>query len=104
MATLQHNGSNVVGLDVLAHRQHELVDHDLVRPRLSDREKQVLRTWLLCDSKPLVARSLYLSLGTVNTHLSRIRSKYEAVGRAAATKAALAARALQDGIITLDEL
>ena len=71
---------------------------------MSEREKEVLRMWLLRDSKTDVARSLYLSLGTVNTHLTRIRSKYEAVGRVAATKTALAARALQDGLITLDEL
>lgn len=105
MTTLQRLGTDVVGRDLLNHRQHELVvAQPLTRPRLSDREKEVLRAWLLCDSKPDVARSLYLSLGTVNTHLTRIRSKYEAVGRVAATKAALAARALQDGIITLDEL
>ncbi|KAA0018543.1 helix-turn-helix transcriptional regulator [Antrihabitans cavernicola] len=71
---------------------------------MSDREKEVLRTWLLLDSKNDVARALYLSLGTVNTHLTRIRSKYEAVGRVAATKTALLARALQDRIIELDEL
>ena len=71
---------------------------------LSDREREVLRAWLLCDSKPQVARQLYLSLGTVNTHLARIRQKYEAVGRVAPSKAALCARALQDGIVVLDEL
>ena len=51
-----------------------------------------------------VARQLYLSLGTVNTHLTRIRQKYEEAGREAPTKAALCARALQDGIVTLHEL
>jgi hypothetical protein len=43
-------------------------------------------------------------MGTVNTHLGRTRTKYAAVGRTATTKSALLARALQDGIIDLDEL
>jgi hypothetical protein len=36
--------------------------------------------------------------------LSRIRAKYSAVGRTAPTKAALLARALQDGFIDIDDL
>ncbi|SIR87171.1 helix-turn-helix transcriptional regulator [Williamsia sterculiae] len=77
---------------------------DLPRPRLSDREIEVLRTWMHVDSKSAVGERLYISLGTVNTHLARIRVKYGDVGRAAPTKAALFARAVQDGIIALDEL
>lgn len=76
----------------------------LPRPGLSHREQQVLRTWLLTDSKAEVAETLSISMGTVNTHLARIRTKYSAVGRRAGTKAALAARAIQDGLISLDEL
>ncbi|AFU03974.1 LuxR family transcriptional regulator [Nocardia brasiliensis] len=64
----------------------------------------MLVTWVLCDSKTDVAQRLYLSLGTVNTHITRIRAKYAAVGRTANTKAALVVRALQDGLIDLDEL
>ncbi|MBF6128619.1 helix-turn-helix transcriptional regulator [Nocardia brasiliensis] len=71
---------------------------------LSAREREVLVTWVLCDSKTDVAQRLYLSLGTVNTHITRIRAKYAAVGRTANTKAALVVRALQDGLIDLDEL
>lgn len=74
------------------------------RPGLTDREIQVLRTWLLTDSKIMVARELCISIGTVNTHLTRIRAKYTAVERTARTKAALAARAIQDGLLSLDEL
>ncbi|NDZ94645.1 helix-turn-helix transcriptional regulator [Streptomyces sp. SID6673] len=74
------------------------------RPGLTDREIQVLRTWLLTDSKICVAEELSISIGTVNTHLTRIRAKYTAVERTARTKAALAARAIQDGILALDEL
>jgi DNA-binding CsgD family transcriptional regulator len=77
---------------------------DLPRPRLTDRETQVLRTWLLLDSKPAVATDLSISLGTVNTHLTRIRAKYVDIGRPAPTKAGLVARAVQDGLISLDEL
>ena len=77
---------------------------ELPTVRLSSREREVLRAWLLLDTKSDVARQLYMSLGTVNTHLSRIRTKYEQAGRPASTKAALAARALQDGIVAIWEL
>ena len=73
-------------------------------PPLSVREQQVLVTWLLRDTKDGAARSLHISVGTVNTHLSRIRGKYAAVGRPAPTKAALLARAVQDGLLDLDAL
>lgn len=76
----------------------------LRRPQLSPREIEVLLSWLRCDSKNTVAADLYLSIGTVNTHLARIRAKYSQVGRSAPTKAALVARAVQDGLISLDEL
>lgn len=74
------------------------------RPGLSEREVTVLKAWLDCDSKLGVATRLHIALGTVNTHLTRIRDKYSSVGRPAPTKAALVARALQDGIVTLDDL
>lgn len=76
----------------------------LRRPQLSAREVEVLLRWLRCDSKNTVAADLYLSIGTVNTHLARVRAKYRQVGRGAPTKAALVARAVQDGLISLDEL
>ncbi|MDI6628136.1 MAG: LuxR C-terminal-related transcriptional regulator [Rhodococcus sp. (in: high G+C Gram-positive bacteria)] len=78
-------------------------------PRFADsgltaREIAVLGAWLRCDSKQEVCAVLHIALGTVNTHLSRIRAKYATVGRAAPTKASLVARALQDGLITLEDL
>lgn len=76
----------------------------LRRPHLSPREIEVLLHWLRCDSKNEVAAGLFLSIGTVNTHLARIRTKYREVGRSAPTKAALVARAVQDGLIELHEL
>lgn len=74
------------------------------RPTLTQREIEVLRAWLLLDSKVLVTRELHIAMGTVNTHLTRIRTKYARVGRHAKTKASLAARAIQDGILSIDEL
>lgn len=74
------------------------------KPKLSQREIEVLRAWLNLDSKSAVAASLFISLGTVNTHLARIRVKYNEVGRSAPTKAALVARAIQDGIVSIDDL
>ena len=48
---------------------------------LSHREITVLGAWLCCDSKTDVGARLGIALGTVNTHLTRIRNKYSAVGR-----------------------
>lgn len=79
-------------------------DLELPRPSLTTREVEVLRTWLLLDSKPAVAADLGISLGTVNTHLTRIRAKYADLGRPAPTKAGLVARAVQDELISLEEL
>lgn len=74
-----------------------------IRPALSDREREVLLAWFRSDSKEEAARSLYIAIGTMNTHITRIRTKYIAVGRPAATKAALFARALQDDLTQLDD-
>lgn len=76
---------------------------ELERPHLSAREREVLRVWLYSDSKREIAAQLHLSVGTVNTYLTRVRGKYAAIGRPAKTKSALMARALQDGIVRIDE-
>lgn len=76
----------------------------LPAPMLSGREIEVMLSWILNDSKSAVCQQLYISAGTVNTHLARIRDKYRCVGRPAPTKATLLARALQDGHLTLDQL
>ena len=73
-------------------------------PGLSAREVEVLIAWITRDSKSAVSRALFIAPGTVNTPLSRIRTKYHHAGRTAPTKAALLARAVQDGLIGLDEL
>ncbi|WP_312870880.1 response regulator transcription factor [Gordonia asplenii] len=79
-------------------------DDSTKRPDLSEREKEVLISWFQTESKELVGKRLFITEGTVKTHLGRIRTKYANVGRSAPTKAALVARAIQDGLITVDEL
>lgn len=73
-------------------------------PGLTDRESEILRTWLVEDSKSQAAKRLYVTTSTVATTVERIRRKYKAVGRPARTKAALFARAVQDDLIDLDTL
>lgn len=74
------------------------------RTNLSEREKEVLITWFQTESKELVGSRLYIAPTTVRTHLQRARAKYAAVGRPAPTKAALLARAIEDGILSLSDL
>lgn len=74
------------------------------RPQLTDRETEVLKAWFQTENKNLVARRLHIEPTTVNTHLQRVRAKYAATGRPAPTKAALLARAVQDGLISIETL
>jgi DNA-binding NarL/FixJ family response regulator len=80
------------------------VDRDPGRPLLAAREREVLLDWFKCESKQLVAERLGLSPRTVASYLDRIRIKYANTGRPASTKALLVARAIQDGLITPDDL
>ena len=75
-----------------------------LRPELAPREREVLLAWILHDNKDDVARQLQISPTTVRTHLQRIREKYAAAGRPASTKAALLARAIQDGLVDVNDL
>jgi DNA-binding NarL/FixJ family response regulator len=79
-------------------------DRSTHRPVLSARETEVLVEWFQSESKEFVAQRLGISLSTVNTHLEHIRVKYAMIGRDAPTKAALVARAIQDGLVQLDDL
>lgn len=74
------------------------------RPSLSSREIEVLVEWFQSESKEFVATRLGISTSTVNSHLERIRVKYARTGRDAPTKASLVARAIQDGLIGVDDL
>ncbi|MCV7219552.1 response regulator transcription factor [Mycolicibacterium elephantis] len=79
-------------------------DRTVGRPRLTERERQVLVAWFRTENKDVVARKLNIEATTVRTHLQRVRAKYAAIGRPASTKAALIARAIQDGILSVDDL
>ncbi len=79
-------------------------DDTVTRPSLSRREHEVLVSWFQTESRALVGERLFISSETVKTHLDRIRTKYAAAGRPAKTKAALVARAIQDGLITPNDL
>lgn len=79
-------------------------DRSELRPALSAREAEVLVEWFQSESKDFVARRLGIAVSTVNSHLERIRIKYALIGREAPTKAALVARAIQDGLIGVDDL
>ncbi|RZQ60478.1 response regulator transcription factor [Amycolatopsis suaedae] len=79
-------------------------DSSQSRPQLTPRERDALLLWFRCESKDLVAEKMGVSVSTVNTYLDRVRIRYANAGRAAATKAALLARAMQDGLIGLDDL
>lgn len=74
------------------------------RPRLAPMELEALRAWFASSSKGLAAAMLGISPRTVDTYIERVRVKYAAVGREAPTKSALVARALEDGLVTLEEL
>ena len=74
------------------------------RPQLSVREENVLIEWFQSESKELVAQRLGISVRTVNSYLDRVRIKYANVGRPARTKASLVARAIQDGLVDVDDL
>ncbi|MQA94736.1 MAG: response regulator [Streptosporangiales bacterium] len=74
------------------------------RPRLSQREAEVLRAWFASASKELVAAKLNITAKTVDTYIARVRVKYANAGRPARTKSELVGRALDDGLITLAEL
>jgi DNA-binding NarL/FixJ family response regulator len=81
-----------------------LNDGTIGRANLAPREKEVLVAWFRTESKDIVARQLQIAPTTVRTHLQRVRAKYAAVGRPATTKAALVARAIQDGIVNVDDI
>ncbi|MBK1789216.1 response regulator transcription factor [Prauserella cavernicola] len=74
------------------------------RPALSAREENVLIEWFKSESKELVALRLGISVKTVNSYLDRVRIKYANVGREARTKASLVARAVQDGLVEVEDL
>ncbi len=81
-----------------------VADDDPDRPRLTAQEIAVLRAWFASSSQARAARQLGLAKKTVETYIGRARVRYALVGRPAPSKTALVTRALEDGLITIDEL
>ncbi|MDF5756414.1 sigma factor-like helix-turn-helix DNA-binding protein [Spongiactinospora sp. TRM90649] len=73
-------------------------------PRLSQQERTALLLWFQSMSKQSVARRMGISEATVRDYIHRARMKYASVGRPAPTKTDLLARAIQDGVVRIDEI
>jgi two-component system nitrate/nitrite response regulator NarL len=76
-----------------------LADQQPARPVLSQQELQALLLWFQGMSKASVGRRMSISENTVRQYISRARAKYAATGRTAASKDALLARAIEDGVL-----
>ena len=74
------------------------------RPDLTTQERRVLTAWLRTENKESVGRDLHIASSTVRTHLQRIRRRYCEIDRPAPSKAALFARALQDGLLGVHDI
>jgi two-component system, NarL family, nitrate/nitrite response regulator NarL len=81
-----------------------LADASPTRPALSAQEQRALRLWFQQPKKHTVAREMGLSVETVDQYISRARVKYAAVGRPAPNKAAMVARAIEDGLIRPEDV
>jgi DNA-binding NarL/FixJ family response regulator len=99
--TAAHRGTEHLGplatAAVQAAQQHG-------RPELTEQERRVLVAWLLTDNKDGVSQKLHIAPSTVRTHLQRIRRRYREINRPAPSKAALFARALQDGLLGIHDV
>jgi DNA-binding NarL/FixJ family response regulator len=74
------------------------------RPELTAQERRVLIAWLLNENKESVGKTLHIAPSTVRTHLQRIRRRYREINRPAPSKAALFARAVQDGLLGIHDV
>jgi DNA-binding NarL/FixJ family response regulator len=81
-----------------------VADSNPLRPRLSEKEETALLLWFQSMSKASVAQRMNLKMSTVKQYIDRARVKYAKTGRPAATKTALLARAIEDGLIRADEV
>jgi two-component system nitrate/nitrite response regulator NarL len=81
-----------------------LGDANPVRPRLSVQEQRALRLWFQLPKKYNVAREMGISVETVDQYISRARIKYAAVGRPVPNKAAMVARAIEDGLVRSEDV
>ena len=78
-------------------------DREFGKAQLAQRERDVLH--LYASGLPLsqVALKLGIKVSTAKEYLDRIRAKYVEVGRPARSKVELLRRAVEDGILALDE-
>jgi two-component system, NarL family, nitrate/nitrite response regulator NarL len=81
-----------------------LADQQPARPVLSQQELQALLLWFQGMSKASVGRRMSISENTVRQYISRASAKYAATGRTAASKDALLARAIEDGVLKPGEI
>ncbi|WP_308170081.1 response regulator transcription factor [Acrocarpospora catenulata] len=81
-----------------------VADARTTRPMLSAREREALLLWFQGMNKQSVATRMGISEATVKQYIERARIKYASTGRAAPTKTTLLARAIQDGLITPDDI
>lgn len=87
-----------------SHAGEILADTRVDRPKLAPKEVEALRLWFQGMSKASVGRRMDIAEDTVKDYINRARVKYADVGRPAPSKAALLARALEDGLITLADV
>jgi DNA-binding NarL/FixJ family response regulator len=73
-------------------------------PALSDQERTALMLWFQSMSKSAVAARMGIAESTVRQYIERARIKYANAGRPAPTRTQLLARAIQDGLISADEV
>jgi DNA-binding NarL/FixJ family response regulator len=76
-----------------------LADSRPQRPELSEREVEALRLWFQSMSKASVAARMGIKESTVKQYIDRARVKYAKIGRKVASKDAMLARAIEDGIV-----
>lgn len=69
------------------------------KTELSAGERRVVAGYATGSTRNALAAELFLSPGTVSTHLQRSREKYRDAGRSAGSKVELLMRAIEDGII-----
>lgn len=81
-----------------------IADRSPSRPSLSAQELRVLTLWFQSMSIQSVARRMGISEHTVRQYIRRARLKYANAGREAPTKAALLARAIEDGLIRPEDV
>jgi DNA-binding NarL/FixJ family response regulator len=81
-----------------------LGDRSPARPVLSQQERRALQLWFQQPKKQAVAREMGISADTVDQYINRARVKYAAAGRRASNKAAMVARAIEDGLIRPEDV